>query len=99
MHTRAFIIGVLLNSLFVIIEFAYGVYAGSLALIADAGHNLTDVLGLLLAWGARSVDRASHQRPKGRLMCKEKPSTETKQIAGRKKTSTPQAMHSKKSMA
>ena len=51
-YNRAFAIGVLLNIVFVIIEAGYGIAAGSLALIADAGHNLSDVLGLLLAWGA-----------------------------------------------
>lgn len=49
---RAFAVGVLLNIIFVIIEAGYGVAAGSLALIADAGHNVSDVLSLLLAWGA-----------------------------------------------
>jgi cobalt-zinc-cadmium efflux system protein len=49
---RAFAIGVALNTLFVIVEAAYGFIANSLALLADAGHNLGDVLGLLLAWGA-----------------------------------------------
>ena len=51
-YNRAFAIGVMLNVIFVAIEAGYGVAAGSLALIADAGHNLTDVLSLLLAWGA-----------------------------------------------
>jgi len=51
-YNRAFAIGVVLNVIFVVIEASYGVAAGSLALIADAGHNLTDVLSLLLAWGA-----------------------------------------------
>ena len=49
---RAFAVGVTLNLAFVVIEAIYGVAAGSLALLADAGHNLSDVLGLLLAWGA-----------------------------------------------
>ena len=49
---RAFLIGVILNSVFVAIEVVYGVLGNSLALLADAGHNLSDVLGLLLAWGA-----------------------------------------------
>ncbi len=49
---RAFIIGVVLNSGFVLIEAIFGVMTQSLALLADAGHNLSDVLGLLLAWGA-----------------------------------------------
>jgi cobalt-zinc-cadmium efflux system protein len=51
-YNSAFAIGVALNIAFVIIETIYGVLSGSLALIADAGHNLGDVLGLLLAWGA-----------------------------------------------
>ncbi|MCV0384599.1 MAG: cation diffusion facilitator family transporter [Erythrobacter sp.] len=49
---RAFLIGVVLNSGFVAIEAIYGWISGSMALIADAGHNLSDVLALLLAWGA-----------------------------------------------
>lgn len=51
-YNRAFAIGVILNVLFVAIEVGYGVFANSLALIADAGHNLSDVVTLLLAWGA-----------------------------------------------
>jgi cobalt-zinc-cadmium efflux system protein len=51
-YNRAFAIGVALNTVFVVIEAGYGVVADSLALIADAGHNLSDVLSLLLAWGA-----------------------------------------------
>ena len=51
-YNRAFIISVTLNTLFVAIEAFYGIAANSLALLADAGHNLSDVLGLLLAWGA-----------------------------------------------
>ncbi len=51
-YNRAFAIGVALNVLFVVIEAGYGFVAGSLALIADAGHNASDVLSLLLAWGA-----------------------------------------------
>jgi cobalt-zinc-cadmium efflux system protein len=49
---RAFAIGVALNTGFVVIEAAYGFIANSLALLADAGHNLGDVLGLLMAWAA-----------------------------------------------
>ena len=49
---RAFLIGIILNTGFVVIEAAYGWISGSMALIADAGHNLSDVLSLLLAWGA-----------------------------------------------
>ena len=49
---RAFLIGIILNTGFVIVEAVYGWISGSMALIADAGHNLSDVLALLLAWGA-----------------------------------------------
>lgn len=48
----AFAIGVTLNFAFVVLEVVFGFFAGSLALVADAGHNMGDVLGLLLAWGA-----------------------------------------------
>ncbi|MFZ2990808.1 cation diffusion facilitator family transporter [Ideonella sp.] len=54
---RAFIIAIVLNTGFVALEFAYGVLANSTALMADAGHNLSDVLGLLLAWGATLLAR------------------------------------------
>ena len=56
-YSRAFAFGVALNVGFVIVEAAYGIMAGSLALLADAGHNLSDVLGLLLAWGANYLVR------------------------------------------
>jgi cobalt-zinc-cadmium efflux system protein len=55
--TRAFIIGIGLNVAFVLVEFFYGLLADSLALIADAGHNLSDVLSLVLAWGATRLAR------------------------------------------
>lgn len=51
-YNRAFIIGIILNVGFVIIEAVFGFLTNSLALLADAGHNLSDVLGLLLAFGA-----------------------------------------------
>lgn len=51
-YNRAFIIGTTLNISFVAIEVIFGLFSQSLALLADAGHNLSDVLGLLLAWGA-----------------------------------------------
>jgi cobalt-zinc-cadmium efflux system protein len=51
-HGRAFAIAVALNVAIVIMQAVYGVLAHSTALLADAGHNLSDVLGLLLAWGA-----------------------------------------------
>ena len=53
----AFAIGTTLNFGFVILEVVFGLYAHSLALVADAGHNLGDVLGLLLAWGASALAR------------------------------------------
>lgn len=48
----AFALGVGLNLVFVVIEATFGLLYGSMALVADAGHNLSDVLALLLAWGA-----------------------------------------------
>ncbi|MFM6860171.1 MAG: cation diffusion facilitator family transporter, partial [Dolichospermum sp.] len=54
---RAFAIGIILNLGFVFCEITYCYLAHSLALFADAGHNLGDVLGLLLAWGASSLSR------------------------------------------
>ncbi len=48
----AFAIGIALNTLFVVVETLYGLQAHSLALLSDAGHNLSDVLALLLAWFA-----------------------------------------------
>lgn len=56
-HGNAFGIAIVLNMVFVVIEFAYGFLANSTALLADAGHNLSDVLGLLLAWGASILAR------------------------------------------
>jgi len=57
---RAFAIGAALNVVFIAAEVGYGFAADSLALLADAGHNAADVLGLLLAWGAVW---ASRQKP------------------------------------
>jgi cobalt-zinc-cadmium efflux system protein len=54
---RAFKIGIVLNIGFVVAEALWGLMANSLALLADAGHNLSDVLGLLLAWGASVLAR------------------------------------------
>jgi cobalt-zinc-cadmium efflux system protein len=48
----AFAIGIALNLAFVLIEVGFGLASGSMALLADAGHNLSDVLGLVVAWGA-----------------------------------------------
>ena len=55
--SRAFAIGITLNILFVVVEAFYGFMSGSLALLTDAGHNLSDVFGLLLAWGAAALAR------------------------------------------
>jgi cobalt-zinc-cadmium efflux system protein len=54
---RAFAIGIALNMLFVVIEAFYGWRVNSLALLADAGHNLSDVAGLVLAWGGALAGR------------------------------------------
>jgi cobalt-zinc-cadmium efflux system protein len=53
----AFAVGTLLNVGLVAAQFLYGIHAHSIALIADAGHNLGDALGLLLAWGAYILAR------------------------------------------
>jgi cobalt-zinc-cadmium efflux system protein len=50
-HNAAFAIGIGLNIGFVAVEAFYGWKINSLALLADAGHNLSDVIGLVLAWG------------------------------------------------
>lgn len=62
-YNRAFALGTLLNVIYIVVEAGYGFATGSLALLADAGHNLSDVLGLLLAWGAHYL---SHLPPTGR---------------------------------
>jgi cobalt-zinc-cadmium efflux system protein len=54
---RAFAIAAALNIALVVTQVVFGVLANSVALIADAGHNLGDVLGLLLAWGAHGMAR------------------------------------------
>jgi cobalt-zinc-cadmium efflux system protein len=61
---RAFAIGICLNTALVVAQGAYGIIANSTALLADAGHNLSDVLGLVMAWGA-SV--AAKRAPTGRF--------------------------------
>ena len=62
-YNRSFAIGIILNIVFVVIEVIYGVLADSLALIADAGHNISDVVSLLLAWGASVLaTRAATER-------------------------------------
>ena len=54
---RAFAVGIALNLSYVVIEAGYGIATNSLALVADAGHNLSDVLGLAIAWGAAVLSK------------------------------------------
>lgn len=61
-YGRAFAIGIVLNLGFVCVEAFYGWKTGSLALLADAGHNLSDVAGLLLAWAAFGAARLKPNR-------------------------------------
>lgn len=62
-YSRAFAAGVVLNVGFVVLEAVYGFLSDSLALLTDAGHNLSDVMGLLLAWGAAALAK---KRPSAR---------------------------------
>jgi len=64
---RAFAIGILLNGGFIVLEVVFGLLSDSLALLADAGHNMSDVLGLILAWGASELAKkaASSRRTYG----------------------------------
>lgn len=60
---RAFAIGIALNTVYVAVEAGYGFAIGSVALLADAGHNLSDILGLIIAWiGASLARRAPSKR-------------------------------------
>ncbi len=63
-HDTAFAVGTLLNAAFVVVEGAYGLIGHSMALLADAGHNLSDVAALLIAWAASALAR---QRPSTRF--------------------------------
>ena len=63
-HDTAFALGALLNAAFVIVEGTYGLIGHSMALLADAGHNLSDVAALLIAWAASALAR---QRPSTRF--------------------------------
>jgi cobalt-zinc-cadmium efflux system protein len=54
---NAFAIGIALNLVFVVAEVVFGFIANSMSLLADAGHNLSDVLGLVLAWAASMMAR------------------------------------------
>ncbi len=61
---RAFLIGIVLNTGFVVVEAVFGILGNSMALLADAGHNLSDVLALVVAWVAA---RATAKPPSGRF--------------------------------
>jgi cobalt-zinc-cadmium efflux system protein len=61
---KAFAIGIALNAAYVAFEVVFGIIAHSLALVADAGHNLSDVLGLLLAWGASMMVKSAPTKRK-----------------------------------
>lgn len=73
-YGRRFALGVGLNVAFTAIEAGVGLAIGSLALVADAGHNLSDVAGLLLAWGAvwlagrPPTARSTYGRRKGTVL-------------------------------
>jgi len=55
----AFAIGIALNIAYVLAEGSAGLWTGSVALLADAGHNLSDVLGLAVAWGGATLARSA----------------------------------------
>jgi cobalt-zinc-cadmium efflux system protein len=61
-YNRAFAVAVVLNLGFVVVEVVFGFLSQSLALLTDAGHNLSDVLGLLLAWGAAALAKKKPSR-------------------------------------
>jgi cobalt-zinc-cadmium efflux system protein len=54
-YGRAFAIGIALNLAFVVVEVVSGIVAHSVALLADAGHNVGDVVGLAMSWGATAL--------------------------------------------
>jgi cobalt-zinc-cadmium efflux system protein len=62
--STAFVLGAVLNTAFIAVEVAYGIFANSVSLLADAGHNLGDVLGLFVAWGGLLLAR---RRPSARF--------------------------------
>lgn len=61
-YDKRFATGIALNVVFVVVEVVYGFAADSMALLADAGHNLSDVLSLVLAWGAVYLARKQPSR-------------------------------------
>ena len=59
---KAFLIGIALNAGFVVLEVVFGLIGHSMALLADGGHNLSDVLGLLVAWSATALAKRAPTR-------------------------------------
>lgn len=59
---RAFAVGIVLNLIFVAVEATFGLLTESMALLADAGHNLSDVLGLVIAWAGAFLARRPPSR-------------------------------------
>ncbi|MFK7841013.1 MAG: cation diffusion facilitator family transporter [Sphingorhabdus sp.] len=55
--SRAFALGITLNIIYIIVEVIFGLLSGSMALLADAGHNLSDVLGLAVAWAGAELSK------------------------------------------
>ncbi|WP_108812536.1 cation diffusion facilitator family transporter [Sphingorhabdus sp. Alg231-15] len=55
--SRAFALGITLNVIYIIVEVVFGLLSGSMALLADAGHNLSDVLGLAVAWAGAELSK------------------------------------------
>ena len=64
--TNAFKIGIFINIIFIVIESLYGYFSNSMALIADAGHNLSDVMALGLSWIAVTL---SKRKPTLKFIC------------------------------
>jgi cobalt-zinc-cadmium efflux system protein len=58
----AFAVAIVLNLLFVMVEATFGLLTDSMALLADAGHNLSDVLGLVIAWAGAFLARRPPSR-------------------------------------
>ncbi len=60
--TRAFALGIAINLGIVVLEFVFGLLGNSMALLADAGHNLSDVLGLVVGWAGAVMAKRSPSR-------------------------------------
>lgn len=71
-YNRAFAIGITVNVVYIVVEVIYGLIANSSALLADAGHNTSDVLGLFFAWFAI---RLALKQPQGKYTYGYKKST------------------------